>query len=901
MKKRLFWAIQLLLCCNFLLLLPSFAEDVSNAAQLSNAINNANISGSTPSNPYIINIIQDIIVPPIPFSTVSSNVNILGNNSSISFTSIIGTSRFFFDGTADGLVSTISDLLITRTIPNGSPIVYNDQMTLSLNNVTLHQIIDNSDAGAFHNKIGTATISNSTFSQNTTTATFDGGGLYNEQGTVILKQGNIFTKNKAGGASGAIHNFGGTVITTGSIFNKNEADDRAGAIFNSNGTIILNAGNVFSENICNGTFGSDPNRGDGGAILNNQGTLIINAGNTFTGNIAQSDGGAIYNRALASISGSSFNNNLAESGSGGAIYNSTGGTLDITGSAFINNNAAISGGALANEAGTVNLTSGTNKNITFTGNLSNGIPNDIDISDISGVVNINGNSGIMYADGGFSGVGTINKTGNGSLVIAERAVNENFSGIYNQAGGTLTNYSTSFFGGTNSISNSNFNLFQSANMTINNLSLNNVYTNSINRLITTTVVNNFSASGINNFALDINANAKTADKFILNGNASGNFNITNILISGVPTEKVIPFRIFEISGMQPTYSQTVSQPITTPIYKYGFRSDGNGQYSLYREGHNPQVFRGQVATLAQYQNQLGVNNVLFDHVYLDSNELTAKNSTKNQYASLYPQFAPYQFVSEGGGLWLKSYAAFERLSMTQGLNINNNTYGALLGGDFDTIHLQNSWEFLPTVYIGYNGGHQTFNGVSMYQNGGQGGFMGTFSKGDYIGSILAYGGGYNNDMSGTGFSDDTGNWFAGTAIKQAYNFKPTRNFIIQPNVLVSYNIFGEQNWGTDFGALSMNSGLLNGINVAPGLNLIYGRETWSVYLTTLYMYNINDNVNGSAGSIGLPSVSMRHGYFEYGIGALKEWKERFLSYMQIDFRNGGRTGIGFQLGVSLKF
>jgi len=56
--------------------------------------------------------------------------------------------------------------------------------------------------------------------------------------------------------------------------------------------------------------------------------------------------------------------------------------------------------------------------------------------------------------------------------------------------------------------------------------------------------------------------------------------------------------------------------------------------------------------------------------------------------------------------------------------------------------------------------------------------------------------------------------------------------------------------------MSMNSGLLNGINVAPGMNFIYAKETWSVYATFQYMYNINEQVGGRAGNVDLASVKM---------------------------------------------
>ena len=99
----------------------------------------------------------------------------------------------------------------------------------------------------------------------------------------------------------------------------------------------------------------------------------------------------------------------------------------------------------------------------------------------------------------------------------------------------------------------------------------------------------------------------------------------------------------------------------------------------------------------------------------------------------------------------------------------------------------------------------------------------------------------------------------------------------------------------------MNSGLINGINVAPGINLIYQRETWSVYASAMYMYNINEQTSGRAGNFDVSNLKMRHGYIQYGVGATKTWKDRLSSFIQISIRNGGRTGVGFQLGLKYLF
>lgn len=420
------------------------------------------------------------------------------------------------------------------------------------------------------------------------------------------------------------------------------------------------------------------------------------------------------------------------------------------------------------------------------------------------------------------------------------------------------------------------------------------------------ISNDMIVEGKNNLSIDIDGRNKVGDAFIINNltsNTNGTLNVADFNFIGLaPIDRQFKIRVFDANSINDKVNFTsTDKEIFTPIGYYNLQSAGGGWYTSNMTRYNPQVFRGQVATLASFNNQLMIDDMLLNHVTLDSERLLAQSKNANIYASTLPQFAPYQYKKEDGGLWYKSYVNFENLSLTQGLKVGNNSYGSLVGADFPVIKLKHGWRLMPTAYIGYNGAHQTFNGVGMYQNGGQGGLMGTFMKDNFIGSVVAYGGGYNNEMSVAGNTDRAGNWFAGTAAKLAYNFHPTKHLTIQPTAFMSYNIFGRQNWGTDFGSMSMNSGLLNGINVAPGMNFIYAKETWSVYATFQYMYNINEQVGGRAGNVDLASVKMEHGYIQYGLGVTKTWKDRLNSFFQIVFRNGGRTGVGFQLGLNYTF
>ena len=427
--------------------------------------------------------------------------------------------------------------------------------------------------------------------------------------------------------------------------------------------------------------------------------------------------------------------------------------------------------------------------------------------------------------------------------------------------------------------------------------------------------NYYVGSAENNTAshsLDIDVRSGETDAFLIGGDiianaANANIAITNINLvnpSQQPIDSEIDFRVFYPLGtVDPNINFiSVAPEINTPIgkYRFGYKGD-NGLYSLKLTEFNPKVFRGQMTTAAQWMNQLSISNMIFDHMDVVSRQLLADGNNANEYASVDPLFAPYQYSTKDGGVWGKIYGGFETVAMTEDISFQNNSYGTIVGIDFPLKNLENGWKFIPTFFMAYNGANQRNYGIHAYQNGGQMGLMGTLYKGNFITSLLGYGGGYSNEMGVAGVKDRTGNWFAGAASKTAYNVELPANFIFQPNLFLSYNAFGKQNWETDFGMMGMNSGMLNGVNIAPGANLIWQKDTFSLYLGAQYMYNLYGKIDGRAGNVDLPDLEMRHGYMEYGIGVTKRFKDRLTGYLQLSFRNGGRTGIAPQGGLTWKF
>ena len=434
-------------------------------------------------------------------------------------------------------------------------------------------------------------------------------------------------------------------------------------------------------------------------------------------------------------------------------------------------------------------------------------------------------------------------------------------------------------------------------------------------------ITDINVNGTNNFTIDVlgRSNAQGehgTDRFVgdnLVGN--GTINIEDWTLAGdifgwqAPIDRDLKLdNVFKFNNISPNIQLTATKKeVFTPIGWYQLNNHGGmtGNYELNLTRFNPQVYRGQVTTLAQYMNQLAIDDMLFNHSMLlpsfKDDDLSDNGTMINRLAAANPVYAPYQYSKKDGGLWYRMYGTFETLQMSQGLSrVGNNAYGTIIGADFGLKDLRNGWKFMPTAYIGYNGAHQYFAGMGAYQNGGQAGFLGTWYKNNFVLGGLVYGGVYQNSMDIAGHTDNTFNYFAGASAKGAYNWRLHRDWVLQPNLMLAYNFFGQQNWHTDFGQMGMMSGTLNGINLAPGLNLIWEKETFSIYATLQYMYNLNGAVDGRAGNVSLPHLYMDRGYIQYGFGFTKRFSDRFAGYFQTVFRNVGRTGVGFQLGLNIK-
>ena len=825
-------------------------------------------------------------------------------------------------------------------------------------NITLSGKLTNSTAHLANNSnITTGSLVNSGKIDGSGNLTINGTAAGSNSGTIsqtTISSNGSFTNYSNGKISATTINLN----STSSFNNQGILGDNTTTLTNR-GT-LTNTGTVGNKTFNNTSTGNITNNSTMSTTgtFTNSGTLTNKK--TITTGALTNNGTFINSGANATLDSTNFTNNknfILEDGAKASLKTITNNAS--TGVITIKNGSSL---VLSNQTGAINGTINTliGENTMNLGNGigANGIVNigdglsstilNLTGGDITQNAKLNINTGShLVINNSLSEVNLGNDDiYEGGIILKDGKLNANSQTLqaidasrtlpntkyYSQAGGSLNLINSTLIAEKNSITGGDINLDSLSIYTSKDggFYLNNFKAagelqakNTINEdFIMTNMIIGDKASNDNQLDLTLDiygrsnaANKHGSDRFIAEniqadaGLDSAVINIKDWTLSGdvigldAPIDRHIKLGNIFAGNIAENIDINVAQKeVFTPIGWYELKNNGGirGNYSLSLARFNPQVYRGQVATVSQYMNQLLVNDMLLNHSMLlpsfkENNNRTISSNT-NRYASVSPLYTPYQYSTKEGGLWYKMYGTFEKLQMNR-FNVDNNAYGSLVGADLGLMEGKNGWNYVSTAYIGYNGGHQSYkNNTSMYQNGGQLGFMRTWYKDGLVIGGLVYGGVYHNDMDVAGTSENTVNYYVGASTKTAYNLRLNENWVIQPNMLLAYNLFGQQNWHTDYGQMSMMSGFLNGFNVAPGVNFIWERDTFSLYATLQYMFNICGSSDGRAGNVDLPSMHMDRGYLQYGIGINKSLTERSSGYIQTMFRNIGRTGVGFQLG-----
>ncbi|MGN0031100.1 MAG: autotransporter-associated beta strand repeat-containing protein, partial [Candidatus Gastranaerophilaceae bacterium] len=740
-------------------------------------------------------------------------------------------------------------------------------------------------------------------------STGNGGAINNTQSnSFVINNANIANNTSADGLGGAIYTKGSMTITD-TNFSGNKDKYGSNDIYLDGDmavvTIVANNTSKISSGIA----------GNGTINKNGAANLVLSGQNqNFTGTLNLVDGNAEFTQTTANdtyISGETV------------LYAGT--NLDIT-----NNYSDIISGAFTG-AGTINKNGSEKLTIT---NDNSGFIGDVNINEgtifidtdnnkyFGGQTNINEGGSLNILTNSGTSLSKINGTGSfvkqGSGVLLMMGDNSGFTGNLEvqegtfalAAGSTIGEMAQGTFANGTSLNLQNTLLIHNDDGTFSTnpspASLENLY------------FDNLILNG--NVGLNIDVDLKTSKSDKLGASTvSGNGNF----VLGQNSLNVISDSLIKNTEVQIAYGalaqgnyillDDTAKTVMGPIQKYDVTYAG-GNLMFNRQGGstpdvpsvNPAIMASPVATqIGGYLTQLQTLQDGFFHMdryskYSRQLRLSAENANRNALTET-PIYQRTTLPEISQSMWVKPYTTFEKVQLKGGIGVSNVAYGALYGGDSNLIELSHGFKGILSTFIGYNGSHQAYNGISMNQQGGTLGATATLYKGNFFTGLTASTGASAGEAYTQYGQDNFAMMTAGIASKSGYNWELKEGkIIVQSTLFLGYTFVKTFDY-TNSAGVRVDSDPLHAIQVVPGVKFIGNlKNGWQPYAGIDMVWNVMDKTDVMANDVRLPQLSVKP-YVQYGAGVQKTWGERFTGFFQAMVRNGGRNGIILTAGFRWLF
>lgn len=681
----------------------------------------------------------------------------------------------------------------------------------------------------------------------------------------------VFSSSEAGGGlPAAIANESDQYIITNNKDEKVDAwegDD--GNVITSDIDINANGHSIYTDNGLDGMVVSQGTNavlrnveelsGFNNALINDGGTLSIVDSNV-KGNSGDAD--VTNNGGTVNIEAKSKDMTIGSDGTDNALI-SNGGTVNVKGADKVTFNGNVKGSRDAQ----MNVSTDTD----FNGNVS-----DMNINQASGTVNVKNLTGGDYSlDDGI-----LNLNKNGSFAPETFELNNGKVNIANESAFSPQN---------NILNGGNINAINknTGNLNFNTLTLKNTVNLAVDVDLKNQIMDTISASSVN-------------------GNGKINVNQFNILSQTNKSKISIPFA----KGPIKTRVSTDVKTLDGKIFRYNvgydpktgyFNMSGGGNDA---KGYNPAILASPVATLIGgqiTQSQTLQDSFFHMNRYMKySSNARIASEDRNKYALSelhpYPTYVRSSLPETSQAMWVKPYTTFEKVKLKGGVGVSNVAYGALYGGDTNLVDLGRGYKGVISAFVGYNGSHQSYNGISMNQQGGTLGVTGTLYHGNFF-TGLTFSAGASAGEAHTPYGTDHFSILtAGVANKTGYNIElADGKFIIQPSLYLGYTFVNNFDY-TNSAGVKIDSDPLSMIQIAPGIKFIGNlKNGWQPYAGVDMMWNIMGRTKFKAADSRLPELSVKP-YIQYGVGLQKSWSDRFTAFFQTMLRNGGRTGIVLEGG-----
>ena len=493
------------------------------------------------------------------------------------------------------------------------------------------------------------------------------------------------------------------------------------------------------------------------------------------------------------------------------------------------------------------------------------------------------------------GTGQFTKTGSGTLYL--NGWNQNFKGTVNLNEGAIT-----LLAGASMFAMDKFNM--SAN----------TFFDTRNGILDNINVHNITVSGDRaNLGIDIDINNQKGDYFSADSfSGEGKLVIDHISIID---DAFRNSNTINIINPKNNFAQNVMldpalSTLEGKIYRYDTSyNPATGNLTLTSAGGNnyksfsPSILSSNIGALVGgYLMQLNSYDEAFanmDMLMLMPRAQREAIFLKNKIAAndAIIAFSPALIPEENKGAWYRTSTAMEKVPLKNGPKVNNIMYNSYFGIDSPIKTLKHGISATYTAYAGYTGSHQTYDGVSLYQNGITAGTTAAFYYNNFFSAITANGGAIMTDASGIWGTDHPFMVTAGIASKSGYNWETLDGrVIIQPNLQVSYTFVNLFEY-TNKAGVNLQTKPLNSLQIIPGIKIIANLPSgWMPYMGVNVITNIMNETNFKANDVMLPEMSVRP-FVSYGVGVQKRWGERFTGFVQTMIRSGGREGLSFSFGL----
>ena len=392
--------------------------------------------------------------------------------------------------------------------------------------------------------------------------------------------------------------------------------------------------------------------------------------------------------------------------------------------------------------------------------------------------------------------------------------------------------------------------------------------------------------------------------------AGAKLNIAGIDVISDAENESTTINFTQDAGLQPIIAYTGEQDIKamSPIYTYNIDYNvATGDFIFTRKGYNPTIYTGSVASqVGSYFSQVNSYNTVLSHMSNLATNYIGKNLSNSAEKGMSAgdtvnRALDRDYSQNKASTWVKPYTSIEDITLSDGLVVDNTTYGAMFGIDSAIHNMGNGFIMQYSFYGAFNGSEQEYANVDVNQNGGQVGAS-LFLMNNNFWTGLTANIGLNfaeaDTMYGTEYFDSL---VAGIASKTGYNFNfEDAGIIIQPSLLLSYSYVKTFDYKNAAG-VEITSTPLHVLQISPELKIIKEFENnLQAYVKVEGNWFSTSGGEFTANDVSLPMATVES-YWQYGLGFEKDFGEDISLFGEANIMTGSREGFSAQVGLKWEF